>query len=95
MAPFGLFLKFNPNVCNVGRRFTLAQRIDVLVERCNAFLNSPVSFFTEAAIRGETTLPNVETLFYHSKHGNSAAILALLEQSDRSHIRWLGNTCSV
>ena len=42
-APFGLFLKFNPNACDVGL-FTLDQRIDVLVRRCNAFLSTPVSF---------------------------------------------------
>jgi hypothetical protein len=94
VAPFGLFLKFNPNACDVGR-FTLDQRIDVLVRRCNTFLSTPVSFFIEAAIRGDAILTHVETLFYHSNHGNSAAILALLEQSNGSHIRWLGNTCSV
>ena len=93
-APFGLFLKFNPNACDVGL-FTLNQRIDVLVKRCNAFLSQPVSFFTEAAIRREAMLPQVETMFYHSNRGNSAAILALLEQSNGSHLRWLGNTCSV
>ena len=93
-APFGLFLKFNPNACDVGL-FTLNQRIDVLVRRCNAFLSQPASFFTEAAIRREKMLPQVETLFYHSNRGNSAAILALLEQSNGSHLRWLGNTCSV
>ena len=93
-APFGLFLKFNPNACDVGL-FTLDQRIDVLVRRCNAFLSQPASFFTEAAIRDEEMLPQVETMFYHSNRGNSAAILALLEQSNGSHIRWLGNTCSV
>ena len=94
VAPFGLFLKFNPNACDVGR-FTLDQRIDVLVRRCNAFLSQPASFFTDPAIRREKMLPQVETLFYHSNRGNSAAILALLEQSNGSHIRWLGNTCSV
>ena len=57
-APFGLFLKFNPNACDVGL-FTLNQRIDVLVKRCNAFLSQPVSFFTEAAIRREAMLPQV------------------------------------
>ena len=93
-APFGLFLKFNPNACDVGL-FTLDQRIDVLVRRCNAFLCRPGSSFTEAAIRREAMLPQVETMFYHSNQGNSAAILALLEQSNGSHIRWLGNTCSV
>ena len=46
VAPFGLFLKFNPNACDVGR-FTLRQRIDVLVRRCNAFLSQPASFFIE------------------------------------------------
>ena len=94
VAPFGLFLKFNPNACDVGL-FTLDQRIDVLVRRCNAFLGRPASFFTEAAIRDEKMLPQVETMFYHSNQGNSAAILPLLEQSNGSHIRWLGNTCSV
>ena len=94
VAPFGLFLKFNPNACDVGL-FTLDQRIDVLVRRCNAFLSQPASFFTEAAIRDEKMLPQVETMFYHSNKGNSAAILALLEQSNGSHLRWLGNTCSV
>ena len=93
-APFGLFLKFNPNACDVGL-FTLKQRIDVLVRRCNAFLSQPASFFIEAALGSEVMLPDVETMFYHSNKGNSAAILALLEQSNGSHIRWLGNTCSV
>ena len=93
-APFGLFLKFNPNSCDVGR-FTLEQRIDVLVRRCNTFLSRPASFFADAAIRGETILPHVETLFYHSNRGNSAAILALLEKSNGSHINWIGNTCSL
>ena len=94
VAPFGLFLKFNPNACDVGL-FTLDQRIDVLVRRCNAFLSQPASFFTDPAIRDEEMLPQVETMFYHSNQGNSAAILALLEQSNGSHFRWLGNTCSV
>ncbi len=94
VAPFGLFLKFNPNACDVGL-FTLDQRIDVLVRRCNAFLSQPASFFTDPAIRDEKMLPHVETMFYHSNKGNSAAILALLEQSNGSHFRWLGNTCSV
>ena len=94
VAPFGLFLKFNPNACDMGL-FTLDQRIDVLVRRCNAFLSTPASFFADAAIRDEKRLPQVETMFYHSNRGNSAAILALLEKSNGSHIRWLGNTCSV
>ena len=50
VAPVGLFLKFNPNACDVGL-FTLDQRIGVLVKRCNAFLSTPVSFFAGAAIR--------------------------------------------
>jgi len=94
VAPCGLFLKFNPNACDMGL-FTLSQRIDVLVRRCNAFLSRPASSFADAAIQDEKRLPQVETMFYHSNKGNSAAILALLKQSNGSHIRWLGNTCSV
>ena len=86
VAPFGLFLKFNSNACDVGL-FTLDQRIDVLVRRSNAFLGRPASFFTEAAIRDEKMLPQVDTMFYHSNQGHIAVILALLEQSNGSHIR--------
>ena len=75
VAPFGLFLKFNPNACDVGL-FTLDQRIEVLVKRCDAFLSTPVSFFAGAAIRLAPVTSRIVTQFLHTSSERVLSVIS-------------------
>lgn len=63
------FLKANPNACDVTPAIKLDDRIEVLAKRCSDFLNTPAEEFQRRSAEGETNVPHVECLFYHSVQG--------------------------
>ena len=84
-----MFLKFNPNACDVTPPIRLTNRIEVLAKRCSEFLNTPAEEFQRRSREGEANVPHVECLYYHSVQGK--AILEHFETHAEGAWDWRGN----
>ena len=91
-TPFVCFFKFNPNACDApGGVIKLSTRIQILADRCNAFLNTDPAVFHARSDAGESMLPHVQCLYYHTKQG--AKNLAYFDEHAPSAWKWSGNAC--
>jgi hypothetical protein len=98
--PHVLFLRVNPNACDAshasdggggGRSIDIPTRIRVVAARVREFLRTPPEEFYRRADAGETMLPHVECLYYHTRQG--AHHLAHYREHDGTALHFRGNAC--
>jgi hypothetical protein len=89
--PYFLYLKFNPNACDVSPPIPLKTRIAVLARHVNDFLRTPLAEFARRAAAGEANVPHVQCLYYHSVQGGRH--LAHFDEHAKGAWDWRGNAC--
>jgi hypothetical protein len=86
---FCLFVKFNPNACDVTPPVKLEDRVARVASRCSNFMNTPASEFSRMSEEGEANVPHVQCFYYHSKQG--AGVLEHIKDHAADNWVWYGN----
>lgn len=90
--PYVLFLRVNPNACDAkGSVIRLQTRVEATAAAVKEFLLTPESFFHDLADAGDTRMPHVQCMYYHTKKG--ADHLAFYQSHHGKALYFHGNAC--